>query len=83
MLISIIFRKYISKNYYPLISDFGYVKIVNSESDMLPCHSLNLYIGGWSPIASTRHFGHQWPIVPAPGDYDDGEMGGLMIGRGN
>jgi hypothetical protein len=38
-------------------------------------------IGGWSPIWSTRHCGHQWPIVPAPGDYD-GEIGG-MIGRGN
>jgi hypothetical protein len=25
---------------------------------------------------------HQWPIVPAPGDYDDGEIGGV-IGRGN
>jgi hypothetical protein len=23
------------------------------------------------------------PIVPAPGDYDDGEIGGIMIGRGN
>jgi hypothetical protein len=22
-------------------------------------------------------------IVPAPGDYDDGEIGGMMIGRGN
>jgi hypothetical protein len=22
------------------------------------------------------------PIVPAPGDYDDGEMGGMMTGRG-
>jgi hypothetical protein len=22
-------------------------------------------------------------IVPAPGDYDDGEIGGIMIGRGN
>jgi hypothetical protein len=21
------------------------------------------------------------PIVPAPGDYDDGEIGGMMIGR--
>jgi hypothetical protein len=31
---------------------------------------------------STRHCGHQWPIVPAPGDYDDGEIGG-MIGKGN
>jgi hypothetical protein len=23
------------------------------------------------------------PLVPAPGDYDDGEIGGMMIGRGN
>jgi hypothetical protein len=23
------------------------------------------------------------PIVPAPGDYDGGEIGGKMIGRGN
>jgi hypothetical protein len=24
-----------------------------------------------------------WPIVPGPGDYDDGEFGGMLIGRGN
>jgi hypothetical protein len=23
------------------------------------------------------------PVVPAKGDYDDGETGGMMIGRGN
>jgi hypothetical protein len=23
------------------------------------------------------------PIVPTPGDYDDREIGGMMIGRGN
>jgi hypothetical protein len=23
------------------------------------------------------------PIMPAPGDYDDGEIGGILIGRGN
>jgi hypothetical protein len=23
------------------------------------------------------------PIVPAPGDYDDAGIGGMMIGRGN
>jgi hypothetical protein len=43
---------------------------------------LNFYSGGWNP-RSTRHCGHQWPIVPAPGDYDDGEIGGMigMIGE--
>jgi hypothetical protein len=25
----------------------------------------------------------EWPTVPAPGDYDDGEFGGIKIGRGN
>jgi hypothetical protein len=25
----------------------------------------------------------EWPIVPAPGDYDDAECGGIKIGRGN
>jgi hypothetical protein len=25
----------------------------------------------------------EWPIVPAPDDYDDGEFGGMKIGRGN
>jgi hypothetical protein len=24
-----------------------------------------------------------WPIVPAPGDYDDGEFGGMKIITGN
>jgi hypothetical protein len=38
-------------------------------------------VEGWNP-RSTRHCGHQWPIVPAPGDYDEEEIGG-MIGRGN
>jgi hypothetical protein len=32
---------------------------------------------------STRHVGHYWPIVPAPGDCDDGEFGGMKISRGN
>jgi hypothetical protein len=33
---------------------------------------------------STRHVGHYWPIVPAPGDCDDdGKFGGMEIGRGN
>jgi hypothetical protein len=25
----------------------------------------------------------EWPIIPAPGDYGDGEFGGMKIGRGN
>jgi hypothetical protein len=32
---------------------------------------------------STRHAGHFWPIVPAPGDCEDGEFGGMKIVWGN
>jgi hypothetical protein len=32
-------------------------------------------LGPLSTAATNR------PIVPAPGDYDDGEIGGMMIGR--
>jgi hypothetical protein len=32
------------------------------------------------PLATSATEG---PIVPAPGDYDDGEFGGMKIGRGN
>jgi hypothetical protein len=34
-------------------------------------------LGPLGTVATSR------PIVPALGDYDDGEIGGMMIGRGN
>jgi hypothetical protein len=37
-------------------------------------------VGGWSPIGPTAATNR--PTVPAPGDYDDGEIGGIMIGWG-
>jgi hypothetical protein len=36
-----------------------------------------VYLGPLSTTATNR------PFVPAPGDYDDEEIGGMMIGRGN
>jgi hypothetical protein len=39
---------------------------------------LNLYNEGWSTIGFTRHYDHC-----ARGDYDDGEIGGMITGRGN
>jgi hypothetical protein len=35
-----------------------------------------------SKLGSTRHVGHFWLIVPAPGDCEDREFGGMKIGRG-
>jgi hypothetical protein len=42
----------------------------------------NWYSGGWSPIGALGTAATNRPIVPAPGHYDDGEIGG-MIGRRN
>jgi hypothetical protein len=40
-------------------------------------------VGGAVHTGSTRRVGHYWPIAPAPSDCDDGEFGGMKIGRGH
>jgi hypothetical protein len=40
-------------------------------------------VGGGVHTGPTRHVGHIWPIVSAPGDCEDGEFGGMKIDRGN
>jgi hypothetical protein len=40
--------------------------------------------GGESKLGPLGTSATEWPIVSAPGDYDDGEkIGGMKIGRGN
>jgi hypothetical protein len=40
-------------------------------------------VGGGVQLGPLGTEATDWPIVPAPGDYDDGEFGGMKIGRGN
>jgi hypothetical protein len=40
-------------------------------------------VGGGVQLGALGTVATDWPIVPAPGDYDDGEYGGINIGRGN
>jgi hypothetical protein len=40
-------------------------------------------VGSGVQTASTRPIGHFWPIVLAPSDCEDGEFGGIKIGREN
>jgi hypothetical protein len=42
----------------------------------------NWYSGGGVQLGPLSTVATNRPIVPAPGEYDDGEIGG-MIGRGN
>jgi hypothetical protein len=43
----------------------------------------NRLVGGGVQLGPLGTVPTDWPIVPAPGDYDDGEFGGMKIGRGN
>jgi hypothetical protein len=40
-------------------------------------------VGGGVQLGPLGTMATNRPIVPAPGDYDDGETGGMMIGKGN
>jgi hypothetical protein len=39
--------------------------------------------GGGVQLGSLSTVATNWPIMPTPDDYDDGEIGGIMTGRGN
>jgi hypothetical protein len=39
-------------------------------------------VGGGVQLGSLGTAATDWPIVPAPGDNDDGELGGMKTGRG-
>jgi hypothetical protein len=40
-------------------------------------------VGGGVQLGPLGSAATNRPIVPTPGDYDDGEIYGMMIGRGN
>jgi hypothetical protein len=40
-------------------------------------------VGGGVQLVSLGTAATDWPTVPAPGDYDDGEFVEMKIGRGN
>jgi hypothetical protein len=44
---------------------------------------LIVIVGGGVQLGPLGTAATNRPIVPTPGDYDDGEIGGVMIGRGN
>jgi hypothetical protein len=72
-----------AQNLQVILNEKCYINMCSIHDDYLITDFFLIgIVGGWSPIGSTWHCGHQWPIVPALGDYDDGEIGG-MIDRGN
>jgi hypothetical protein len=56
--------------------------IPKDSQHTLPCRWVIRTVGGGVQLGPLSMLATNWPIVPAPVDYDDGEFGG-MIGRGN
>jgi hypothetical protein len=54
---------------------------------MLPQYLLRVaffrLVGGEVKLGPLGTTATNRPVVPPPGDYDDGEIGGMMIGKGN
>jgi hypothetical protein len=40
-------------------------------------------VGGGVQLGPLATSATEWPIIPSPGDYDDGEFSGMKIDRGN
>jgi hypothetical protein len=40
-------------------------------------------VGGGVQLGPPDTWATDWPIVPAPGDYEDGEFDGMKMGGGN
>jgi hypothetical protein len=76
-----------------IIKDYVRASIMNRNPLSPLCKELSLLVinlfllirilGGGVHTGSTRHVGHFWPIIPAPGVCEDGEFGGMKIGRVN
>jgi hypothetical protein len=54
-----------------------YVTVANADFFLIGIVEGGVQLGPLGTAATNR------PIVPALGDYGDGEIGGMMIGRGN
>jgi hypothetical protein len=55
--------------------------IINLKKN--PKKNLNIGGGGGVQLGPLGTSATNWPILPAPGGYEDGEFGGIMIGKGN
>jgi hypothetical protein len=56
--------------------------VIKSKSIMSVGHILRL-VGVGVHLGPLGTSATSWPILRTPGDYEDGEFGGMMIGKGN
>jgi hypothetical protein len=62
-----------------------YLRRIHSKQDFIRATVFLIRIVGGveSKLSQLGTSATEWPIVLAPGDYDDGEFGGMKIGRRN
>jgi hypothetical protein len=53
------------------------------EPQPVACRFLIRIVGGGVQLGPLGTLATNRPVVPSPDDYDDGEIGGMMIGKGN
>jgi hypothetical protein len=65
-----------SKYLHPILGLFCFTHFITFNFFLIRIVGIGVQLGPLGTVATNR------PIVPTPGD-DDGEIGGIMIGRGN
>jgi hypothetical protein len=53
-----------------------------SKQDFTKLFFLIRLVGGGVQLGPLRTSAANWPTVPAPGEYEDGGLGGILTGRG-
>jgi hypothetical protein len=77
-----------SKTYYGQVQEGEHIYTVKSINKQTIVNNMihqyqRIGGGGGVQLGPLGTAATDWPIVPAPGDYDDGDFGGMEIGRGN
>jgi hypothetical protein len=69
--------------WYTFLDVKGGTSITSNPVNLAHVFFLIYIVGGGVQLGPLGSAATNRPIVPAPGDYDDGEIGGMMIGNGN
>jgi hypothetical protein len=67
----------------PALTGVSLKSLLSLLSSPIPCALYNIYIYILIRIVAAESNWVHLALRPTPGDYDDGEIGGMMIGRAN
>jgi hypothetical protein len=74
----LIYKNSTAFNHYISCRDYGYVRASRIQKHI---YYKRIIVGGEVQLGLLGTAATNRPTVRAPGDYDDGEMGGMIIGK--